>query len=99
MIWLKAILFVLSPGILYALALLAVVITMRYYRRRCPSCGQRGLKFTGFVKATARIEGRRAPDSWSYYVCERCGARYKLHHGEWKRMADIAFTVGPRPPE
>lgn len=81
--WVYAILFVLSPAILYGIGLLVAAIMLAYYRRPCPACGRRGLKCVNFVMATVLINGRRAPDSWAYYDCERCGARLKLHHHEW----------------
>ena len=58
--WVYAILLVLSPAILYGLALVAVSI----YRGRCPACGRRGMKCVNFIRATVVIDGRRAPDYW-----------------------------------
>ena len=81
--WPSAILLILSPAILYGLLLVATAISRKYYRRRCPKCSMRGLKSVNFIRATIVINGKRAPDSWSYYVCERCGAAFKLHHGRW----------------
>jgi hypothetical protein len=80
--WFYATLLVLSPAILYGVALVVAALVSAYYRRRCPACGERGLKCVNFIRATVVIDGRRAPDSWSYYVCELCGAGFKLHRGE-----------------
>lgn len=48
--------------------------------------------------ATIIVDGKRAPDSWAYYCCERCGARFKKHGErfepadaeEWKQYVDGA---------
>jgi hypothetical protein len=50
-------LLVLSPAILYGIALIAVGIANRFYRSRCPECQQRGLKMIDFIKATVLING------------------------------------------
>jgi hypothetical protein len=80
--WFVAVLQVLAPAILYALLLVFVAV----YRGRCAACGKRGLKCANAYKATIKI-GQRAPDSWSYYVCKRCGAAFKLHQREWSRVS------------
>jgi len=82
-VWVYVIL-LLSPAILYGLALIVVAI----YGERCPKCGQRGLTCVGFMKATVVIDGRRCPDSWGYYACEKCGAKLKHHRGEWGEVPD-----------
>lgn len=79
--WVYAVLLVLSPAILYGIGLLVAAMMLAYYRRPCPACGKRGLKCVNFLRATVLINGQRAPDSCAYYDCERCGARFKLHHG------------------
>jgi hypothetical protein len=81
--WFVAVLLVLSPAILYALLLVLGAV----YRGRCLACGKRGLKCANAFLATVKIDGRRAPDSWSYYICERCGAAFKLHQGQWSRVS------------
>ena len=48
-------------------------------RRVCPSCGRRSLRCVQWIRATVLIDGRRAPDSWIYFLCESCGARLKRH--------------------
>jgi hypothetical protein len=88
MIWLYLTLIVLSPAILYGIALIATAIATKYYRRPCLTCGERGLKCVNFIRATIIVNGRRAPDYWSYYVCEKCGAEFKLHHDEWKDVPE-----------
>ena len=76
------VLLVLSPAILYAFALVAAALASTYYRRLCSACGRRGLKSVNFIRATVVVNGRRAPDFWSYYICELCGSGFKLHRGE-----------------
>ena len=46
----------------------------------CPACGTRGLKCVNFIMATVLVDGKRAPDSWSYYRCDKCGKPFKLHN-------------------
>jgi uncharacterized protein (DUF1684 family) len=55
-------------------------------RALCPSCGQRSLHCIQWIRATVIIDGRRAPDSWGYFVCESCG-------GKFKRNIHKAFTI------
>jgi hypothetical protein len=86
--WVFAALLVLSPAILYGLALVAAALVSAYYRRPCPACGQRGLKCVNWIRATVLVNGRRAPDSESYYVCEQCGAAHKLHRGKWEGVSE-----------
>jgi hypothetical protein len=78
-------LLVLSPAILYGIALIAVGLASRFYRSRCPECRQRGLKMIDFIKATVLINGRRAPDHWADYKCEKCGVVLRWHHKQWER--------------
>ena len=87
-----AILLVLSPAILYGIALIATGLSMRFYRSRCPKCRQRGLKLINFVKATVLINGQRAPDHWADYECEKCGAVVRWHHGKWEPVASPVLS-------
>lgn len=57
-------------------------------RETCLACSRRALRCVQWIRATVLIEGRRAPDSWSYYLCESCGAHYKLHRGSWSLAPD-----------
>jgi hypothetical protein len=50
-------------------------------RQVCPTCSRRALRCVQWIRATVLIEGRRAPDSWSYFLCESCGAHFKRHIG------------------
>lgn len=83
---LKLILLVLSPGILYAFALVAMRFRMTYFMDRCPQCQEHGLVSINWIRATILVDGQRAPDSWSYYSCERCNAHLKLHRGAWSEV-------------
>ena len=76
--------------IVYAIILIAVpVIATEWVRasireRTCRSCGERALKQVNWIRATVLIDGRRAPDSWTCYCCQSCGARYRRKiSGEW----------------
>jgi hypothetical protein len=84
MVWFYAGLVLVSPAILYGVALTVSALVSAYHRRRCPACGQRALKCVNWIRATVRVDGRRAPDTWSYYICQRCGAAHKLHRGKWE---------------
>lgn len=106
MAWQYVTLLVLSPAILYGLGLAAAALASTFYRRRCPACGRRGLRCVNFIRAAVVIDGRRAPDRWSYYVCELCGAGFKLHRGQWHRVeaGELALYTAERtepavPPE
>jgi transposase-like protein len=71
-------------AILVSIVLGAVVQTYQWLTLRCPRCGRtRGMKVVNFIRATVMIDGRRAPDFWSYYACRKCGSQLKLHHGQW----------------
>jgi hypothetical protein len=80
--WVLVALAVLSPAILYGLLLVFVAV----FRGRCAACGRRSLKLTNGYRATILVDGRRAPDFWSYYCCEKCGAAFKRHRSEWSRI-------------
>jgi len=83
-------LLVLSPAILYGVALVATGLTMRFYRSRCPECHQRGLKTVNFFKATVLVNGQRTPDHWTDYECEKCGAAVRWHRKQWEAVPDRA---------
>jgi hypothetical protein len=83
-------LLVLSPAILYGVALLATALSMRFYRGRCPTCRRRGLKPVDFCLATVLVNGKRAPDHWADYECEQCGSLVRWHHSAWEAIPDSA---------
>jgi hypothetical protein len=72
-------------------ALLGWLVMLR--RKPCPYCGVKAVQVVSFVRATVLVDGKRAPDSWSYCECDICHARFKDHCGaitipsdeEWKR--------------
>ena len=88
MLWLYGVLLLLSPAILYRAALALAAAAVAEDTPACPACGQPGLKCVNFIMATVLVDGRRTPDSWSYYVCERCGAAHKLHRGDWESVPE-----------
>jgi hypothetical protein len=67
----------------------------RFLRKKCPRCPAGRLRHINGVVATRVDEqGKRFPDSWNYYGCDRCEARLKLSacgtfgdatDGEWER--------------
>jgi hypothetical protein len=74
-----AALLVLNPAIL--VGLLGVAVSM--YRGKCSACHLRGPKMQNSTLATVVVNGDRRPDHWAYYVCGKCGARFKWHRGQW----------------
>ena len=81
--WILITLVVLSPAILYVLALILLALKEKYLPRRCPTCERRGLHCVNLIKATILIDGQRAPDHWSYWICDRCNDELKLHQNKW----------------
>lgn len=63
-----------------ALYLLSCSQTSRH-RENCPTCGEQALRSVNSVLATVVINGRRAPDAWTYYWYESCQSRWKKHIG------------------
>ncbi len=83
-------LLVLSPAILYGIALFAAALSTRFYRSRCPRCRERGLRQVNFIRATVLINGQRAPDHWADYECGKCGALLRWHHDQWEAVSEAA---------
>jgi hypothetical protein len=54
---------------------------------RCPSCGQPALRSVQWIRATVLVDGKRAPASWLYFVCESCSGRFR------RDIRGGAFTV------
>jgi len=65
---------------------------MKFHRRLCPECKGRGLQVINFVKATVLIDGKRAPDSWTYFACKECAARFKSRGGKWEPVTDVEWN-------
>ena len=54
----------------------------RWFRRRCPRCDTGRLKMRNWLRATSVDDtGKRFPDSWAYFECDRCAARLKVYFG------------------
>jgi hypothetical protein len=64
--WPCGIAYFFSPAIAYVLFGLLIAV----WRSLCPVCGKRALKMEGLVRAAILLNGKRAPDHWSYYVCQ-----------------------------
>ena len=63
----------------YAVAL-PVMFVRRLFPRRCPKCCRRGLRNRGGMRASCvDTVGRRYPDFYTYYSCDHCGARLRIH--------------------
>lgn len=71
-----------------ALAYLAALFAVSRHRKRCPACGLKTLRYVQCTRATVLIEGRRAPDSWTYFECETCCSHQKQHRGIFSVVAD-----------
>jgi hypothetical protein len=88
--WLAIGLFALGIVLAFPTAVLisaaaGAVISRR--REHCPACGQRRLRWVQLIRRG------RARESWSYFLCESCGARYKQRVGgefEIPSEADLA---------
>jgi YHS domain-containing protein len=84
MIYLWIVLVVLSPAILYAIALLHTAL----YRGLCSHCHQRGLKMAGAYK----WDGKKSGGGTSFYFCEKCHCRFKKNSNEWTEPTDSEWT-------
>lgn len=66
----------------YALAIPVMWVGRRFFGRRCLKCGKRALRGRNWFKATCVDEtGRRYADSYTYYSCDSCSARLRIHIG------------------
>jgi hypothetical protein len=64
----------------YAVALPVVFVSRRFFRRRCPGCGERALRDRGGFMATCVDDaGRPYRDSYTHYSCDSCAARWRIH--------------------
>ena len=81
--WFLLITLVLSPAILYGIALLLIAV----YQKRCPRCRKHGLRMVGAYLRDNwdnHIEGGMA----SYYLCHRCGVHLKKSGHTWSDVCD-----------
>lgn len=54
----------------------------RIFKKKCPKCPDGRLNIKNWIRATCTDgNGRRYPDSWSYYECEQCQAKLKIFIG------------------
>ena len=73
---------------------------MGLFGPRCPDCNTKTLVSRNWIRATVVINGQRAPDSWTYYECEGCGARWKkfisntgYDRPEWQKPSDEEWAL------
>jgi predicted RNA-binding Zn-ribbon protein involved in translation (DUF1610 family) len=55
-------------------------------RRICPECGKKSLRCVQWVRISVLVEGKKTPESTSYFQCDSCNARLK-------KSRDASFTV------
>lgn len=78
--WMDIVLLIASPAVFWGVALVITAIFSKFYRRRCPDCGARGVKCVDFIiTEPASVGGKRSPNCLSYYRCDICGQSFKLH--------------------
>lgn len=65
----------------------------KFFNDKCPKCEKRELTLVNWIRATVLINNQRAPDSWSYYLCERCNSRLKLHRDVWSDVNIEEWTA------
>jgi hypothetical protein len=71
---------VLSPAILYCIALAFIAV----YRGRCRRCHRHGLKMAGGYK----WDGKDCGGAVTFYLCEKCGAHFKKSASDWSEPSD-----------
>jgi ribosomal protein L37AE/L43A len=70
-----------------AIAAMVVAVALLSQRKTvCPSCSHRSLRRVQLIRATVVVNERNVPDSWTYFECDSCAARFKQH-------ADREYTV------
>ena len=75
-----AIILVLSPAILYGVALVFV----GFYRGRCRRCHRHGLKTVGGYL----WDGKHGGGAVTFYLCEKCGAHFKRSLSDWSEPTE-----------
>lgn len=49
------------------------------FSEKCPQCSLGRLEWVDFIRATCvDDQGKRYPDSWTYFKCDRCEAKLKI---------------------
>ena len=90
MLWLHRVIIVLVVlliGVaLFGLFHLTAWLFFRFYRGRCPKCGERGLRMIE-AATRARIDGERVPSWWKvYFQCEKCGVALLWRGDKWEEV-------------
>lgn len=87
LIWVGMIVLVLSPLILYLLALLGMGLKNKYLPARCPRCGKRGLELVNFFRV------RGGPRCWySLHRCPACAAKLRRDDDGWHDLPAEEWT-------
>lgn len=87
--WVWPALVVLSPAILYGIALVLIAA----YRGRCHQCKRRGLCTVGSYKWDGVTEdGRRCGGIVVFISCQSCGGRFKKSGSDWVTPTDEEWT-------
>jgi ribosomal protein L40E len=74
------IILILSPAILYCVALGSVAV----YRGRCRKCHRHGLRTVGGYL----WDGEQGGGLVTFYLCGKCGAHFKNNAGDWSEPTD-----------
>jgi len=85
-----------APVVLLVLIVVVGAVVGRYIRKRCPACMQRALKQMSVVRAETIVNGEEAFDYRSYFRCENCGSRFKLHEGILSGVPDDEMAEATR---
>jgi hypothetical protein len=86
----------IAPVVLLVLIVAIGALVGRYVRKRCPACMQRALRQMSVVRAETVVNGEEAFDYRSYFRCENCGSRFKLHEGILSGVPEDEMTEATR---
>jgi hypothetical protein len=82
--WLVYLLIAILPVALYVV----LTIMPHLYRRMCPGCSNRRLRWCSEMKGIGFVNGRSATTLREYYVCEECCEAFKrLNKGEFEAVS------------
>ena len=85
-----------APVVLLVVIVVIGAIVGKLVRKRCPACMQRGLKQMSVVRAETMVDGNEALDYRAYFLCDKCGSRFKLHQGILSGVPDDEMTDATR---
>ncbi|MCE5278332.1 MAG: hypothetical protein ABFD92_01165 [Planctomycetaceae bacterium] len=76
--WAVVILLVLSPAILYGIAIAVIALSRKYFPLRCPSCSKRGLAMVNSSLVMLDDgDGKHHCEYRSFYKCPSCHASFR----------------------